>query len=116
MFQAFLKGIPVFVAAGNEGKDAAKTSPASEPTAITIAASDSDNKLSSFTNYGKKVDLIAPGAKIKCASIVGDSLFDYLSGTSMSTPLAAGVGSVILSANSEITTPQKLDAELKNVS
>ena len=46
-------GIPFVVTAGNEAHDSCDVSPASEPTAITVMASDSDDGFASFSNFGK---------------------------------------------------------------
>ncbi|RWS20718.1 hypothetical protein B4U80_03001, partial [Leptotrombidium deliense] len=50
--------LPV-VAAGNSNVNATTVSPASAPQAITVAASDSNNNIASFSNYGTSVDIIA---------------------------------------------------------
>lgn len=52
------------VAAGNENKDAANTSPASEVSACTVGATDDSDARSYFSNYGKVVDIFAPGSNI----------------------------------------------------
>ena len=113
--QAYTKNIPFFVAAGNENWDASAFSPSSKPTAFTIGYSNGANQRSSSSNYGPVVDLFAPGSSKKCASISGLNNFTMKSGSSMATPLAAGVGAVLLSA-STISTPQALETEMKLVS
>lgn len=57
-------GVFLAVAAGNEATDAANSSPASEPTVYTVGATDSTDKLASFSNYGTIVDILAPGVSI----------------------------------------------------
>ncbi|KAH6572981.1 hypothetical protein BASA62_003159 [Batrachochytrium salamandrivorans] len=54
-------GLVFAVAAGNSGRDACQLSPARVPEAITVAASDKNDKLASFSERGKCVDVIAPG-------------------------------------------------------
>ena len=57
-------GVFMAVAAGNEAQDAANSSPASEPTVYTVGATDSSDRLASFSNYGSIVDILAPGVSI----------------------------------------------------
>ena len=57
-------GVFMAVAAGNEGADAINSSPASEPTVFTVGATDSSDRLASFSNYGSVVDILAPGVSI----------------------------------------------------
>lgn len=57
-------GIFLAVAAGNDNKDAANYSPASEPSACTVGATTSADARSSFSNYGSLVDIFAPGTNI----------------------------------------------------
>src|SRR5262249_33292440 len=44
-------GVVVAVAAGNDGNDACLSSPASEPTALTVGATDSSDTRASWSNY-----------------------------------------------------------------
>lgn len=57
-------GLFFAVAAGNDGANAANYSPASEPTAFTVGATDSNDAIASFSNYGALVDVFAPGVSI----------------------------------------------------
>ncbi|RWS20809.1 hypothetical protein B4U80_09797, partial [Leptotrombidium deliense] len=82
------KGHPAVVAAGNSNVNASTVSPASVPRAITVAASDSNNNMASFSNYGASVDIVAPGVNCLAASAQGASQF---SGTSLAAPFTAGI-------------------------
>ncbi|KAF4981314.1 hypothetical protein FZEAL_2847 [Fusarium zealandicum] len=84
-------GCVVVVAAGNEYMDAGKTSPASAPNAITVGAVDSDWQIADFSNYGKTVDILAPGVGIRSASIKSDTAYVEEDGTSMATPHVSGL-------------------------
>lgn len=84
-------GIPVVVAAGNDGENACNESPARAPHAITVAAISRGDSRADFSNYGRCVDLFAPGVDVKSASIASDTATEYMSGTSMATPHVTGV-------------------------
>jgi hypothetical protein len=58
-------GVFMAVAAGNDNANAANYSPASEPTAFTVGATDSSDARASFSNYGSVVDVFAPGVAIQ---------------------------------------------------
>jgi len=96
-------GVTFAVAAGNEGQDACDVSPASEPTAITVGATDDTDTQTSWSNYGECVDILAPGAGITSAWIDGDDAENTISGTSMATPHVAGVAALYLEANPDAT-------------
>jgi subtilisin family serine protease len=85
-------GVATAVAAGNSGGDACGASPASTPSAITVAASDSRDTRASFSNHGKCVGVYAPGVGISSAWPGG--LRATSSGTSMASPHAAGVAAL----------------------
>ena len=61
---AYLAGILTVAAAGNNGADASKYSPASAPNAITVGAIAKDNSRPSFSNFGPVVDVFAAGVGI----------------------------------------------------
>ena len=58
------KGVFLGVAAGNDNRDAANTSPASAANACTVGATTINDGRSSFSNYGRVVDIFAPGSNI----------------------------------------------------
>jgi subtilisin family serine protease len=108
-------GMLFAAAAGNNGtnNDAAPFYPASYtgPNMMAVAASDSNDNLASFSNYGaQSVDLAAPGVSI--LSTTPANTYSYLSGTSMATPHVSGAAALVLSA-CRLTTAQ-LIATLMN--
>ena len=95
-------------AAGNDGdnNDLHPTSPANikASNVITVAATMGRNKLASFSNYGKVVDVAAPGVIIE-SSIPGD---EYLkvSGTSQAAPYVANVAAKVKDMNPALTAEE----------
>lgn len=84
-------GLNFAVAAGNENQDACNTSPASAENAVTVGASTISDSRAYFSNYGKCVDIFAPGLNILSTYIGSDTATATLSGTSMASPHICGL-------------------------
>jgi aqualysin 1 len=109
---AVSKGVTVVVAAGNSNTDACTSSPASEPTAITVGATDSTDVRASYSNYGSCLDVFAPGSGITSAWYTASNAAAVLSGTSMASPHVTGTVALALAAN-PAATPTDIAALLK---
>jgi hypothetical protein len=83
------KDFNIVVAAGNENQDACDGSPASVQDVITVMASDHNDKRAWFSNWGSCANVYAPGVDI--ISTIPDESFAKYSGTSMASPIVAGV-------------------------
>jgi subtilisin family serine protease len=96
-------GVTYAVAAANDWGDACYYSPARVAGALTVAASTSSDERSWFSNYGRCVDLYAPGSGILSAWHTGSTATNTLDGTSMASPHVAGVAALYLQGNPTAT-------------
>ena len=80
-------GALLFMAAGNEGANL-NSSP-DYTSFILVGSTTSADTRSSFSNYGTPIDIVAPGSSIASTYLNGG--YASASGTSMATPVAAGV-------------------------
>lgn len=114
---AINKGALVVVAMGNSahGSDAspvAKPSyPAATPGVMSVGASDSQDKPARFTQAGKWISVIAPGVDIHAtfptyATDMPGIGYGAISGTSMATPMVAGLAALVWSQNPQMTAQQ----------
>ncbi|KAH9477244.1 Proteinase K [Psilocybe cubensis] len=96
----FRAKIPVVAAAGNSNKDAKTISPARSPFAITVGASNIQDKRYTLSNYGSVVNVFAPGEEIDSTWLNGRN--SVLSGTSMAAPHISGLLACLISPESNI--------------
>jgi hypothetical protein len=112
---AFQRGVLCFNAAGNEGNNSWKyvDAPADAFNVIAVGAVDLSNNRASFSSIGPTVDgrikpdVVAMGESNYVADISdGENGFSYGSGTSYATPIASGIGAMLLSVYPEISNTQ----------
>lgn len=108
---AIASGLIFTVAAGNQDRPAGAYSPGRVPGAVTVGATDRDDRRSAFSNWGPAVDLFAPGEQIVSASNASDTATSVMSGTSMAAPHAAGAAALYL-ADHPRATPAEVSAAL----
>ncbi|XP_061307178.1 proprotein convertase subtilisin/kexin type 9 [Pezoporus flaviventris] len=100
-------GVVLIAAAGNYKDDACLYSPASEPEVITVGATNSEDQPASIgtlgTNFGRCVDLFAPGDDIIGASSDCSTCFTAQSGTSQAAAHVAGIAAMLLSAEPQLS-------------
>ena len=103
-------GLMIFAAAGNDGAPVID-SPANCNNVYAVAATDMQDQLASFSNYGTEMlsrGLAAPGVELYTTDL--NNAYASASGTSFSSPLAAGLAALVWSAKPSNTAAQVFDA------
>jgi serine protease len=106
----------VVVAAGNSNIDAGSFSPANCDGVIVVGATARDGRRANYSNYGPRIDILAPGGDasngIWSLGKNDDRTFSYstLAGTSMASPHIAGVASLMKALQPDISQAQVLQA------
>ncbi|PWN87872.1 putative PRB1-protease B, vacuolar [Acaromyces ingoldii] len=94
---AVASGMHFGVAAGNENQDACNVSPAGASNPVTVGAMTLADVGASFSNWGKCVDVFAPGLNILSTWNSGNTSTNTISGTSMASPHVVGMLAYLLS-------------------
>ncbi len=125
---AHSKGVVVVCAAGNDGRGRVSY-PAAYPGSIAVAATQFDETTTFYSNWGKEIDIAAPGGNTRVDQngdgmpdgvlqntlVSGDpSKSDYLAymGTSMASPHVAGVAALVVGEG--VTNPDQVEKILKS--
>ncbi|WP_442266252.1 S8 family serine peptidase [Tenacibaculum sp. ZS6-P6] len=119
---AYSKNVPVIVSAGN--KNTSVEYPARYEKAIAVGATNSSDRIArpfswsstSGSNYGPQIDFVAPGNYIYGLNNASDTNYNYYwSGTSQAAPHVAGLISLMLSLNKDLTIDE-INTVLRNTS
>lgn len=118
-------GAAITVAAGNSNVDASGVTPASCGGVITVGATNLTGKRASYSNYGARIDLMAPGGDLTLDQdgndvpdgvlstvrddATGDYAYGYLDGTSMASPHVAGAIALLKSVRADLSGAEARD-------
>jgi len=104
--RAYEKGCVLVAAAGNENSSV--LFPAAYDCVIAVGAIDESNKKTNYSNFGEKLELVAPGNSIPAT--YPDDRYVYFTGTSAATPHVSAVAALLKSAN-----PALSNAEIRRI-
>jgi len=111
---ALAQGAVVVAAAGNASEDAANFAPANCSGVITAGASTRQGDITSYSNFGKRVDVSAPGGDGQLSDWIlstgndgtsgpGNPDYEFAVGTSFAAPYVSATASLMIARNANLT-------------
>src|SRR6185503_11744291 len=107
---AWSRGLVVVAAAGNNSSSAGFY-PAALNNVVAVSATDGNDNLASFSNFGNWITVAAPGTYIQTTNNGGG--YGNWQGTSFSSPQVAALAALIFAKNPALTNSQVVNI-LKN--
>ena len=111
--KAVKRGVVCITAAGNDGpKDSTLITPSDADSVIAVAALAPDTTIAGFTSRGPrgdgkiKPDIATQGVGVICIQHDDTTKLTSANGTSLATPLMAGISGLLLSAFPELTSSE----------
>jgi hypothetical protein len=108
-------GKVLVASAGNEGANPDYTGefaiPASYNNVISVAATDINNQIASFSQHNSLVDLCAPGKEVYTTTT--DGSYESVNGTSFSSPIVAAACAVLIAQDPDLEA-NELETILKD--
>jgi len=99
------KGIPVVIAAGNQGREVkAGDTESGIMAAIVVGATDAQGRTLTFSNYGETVDIFTYGQRT--TTTVGASGYAGFGGTSLAAAITSGYITLLLAENRSLSVDQ----------
>jgi subtilisin family serine protease len=111
-----LAGVVAIIASGNEGRNQTR-SPGNYDVPLSVGACGKNRRVASFSSGGRITydnhvysvpDVVAPGVNLYSSIPVGG--YKYDSGTSMATPVVAGVAALLLQKYPSVSAAELVDA------
>jgi hypothetical protein len=102
------------VAAGNDSEDVLSSAPANCSGVIAVGASTRQGDITQYSNFGRRVDLSAPGGDGEVADWIlstgndgtagpGNPVYEFAVGTSFSAPYVSATASLMIARNTNLT-------------
>ena len=100
-------GITVVFSSGNDDLDLDQVGvddESEDPSVIGVSATDEDNDIAYYSNYGSNIDILAPGGNyIGIYTTENDNKYDKVAGTSFAAPEVSGVVALMYAKNPNLT-------------
>ena len=103
IYYVYRQGLIMIASAGNSGNDEIHY-PSGLAETISVGASNEDDSIAGFSNYGSTIDCAAPGSNIISTAVGGN--YNEVSGTSFSAPIVSAIAGLILSTHPEFDPEQ----------